>query len=195
MRLAKNSAAWITTPIVLTAALAAAGQWWGSALALVGSAFMVFFHRDPERIPEGDGMLSPADGIVVVAEPGRLAIFMNAHDVHVNRAPLDGLVRAVSLAKGGHAPAFLSRSLGNRQKSIDLETGDGFLQVHQIAGFLVRQIVTYIRPGDSVKRGERIGMIRFGSRVEVTVPSGYSLIVGRGDRVLGGQTVVAVKLK
>ncbi|MBN1323227.1 MAG: phosphatidylserine decarboxylase [Methanotrichaceae archaeon] len=194
MRLARGSAAWITTPIILTAALAAAGQWWGFALALVGSAFMVFFHRDPDRIPEGDGMLSPADGIVVVAEPGRLAIFMNAHNVHVNRAPLDGLVRAVCSTGDGHAPAFLARSIANRQKRIDLDTGDGPMQVHQIAGFVVRQIVTYIHPGDPVKRGERIGMIRFGSRVEVTMPPGYQLVVGRGDRVLGGQTVIAVKL-
>ncbi len=193
MKLAKNSTAWISVPIFLTAALAIAGSWYMSAVALVGFIFMIFFHRDPDRLPHGDGMVSPADGRILQATPEKITIFMGAYDVHVNRAPLDGTVRSIEYRKGSHMPAFLNRACHNQQNRIKMETDDGDLELRQITGTIVREIVCYVRPGDHVLRGERIGMIRFGSRVEASIPEGYKLQVGLGDKVRAGETVVAVK--
>jgi phosphatidylserine decarboxylase len=180
-------------PIFLTAALAIAGSWYMSAVALVGFIFMIFFHRDPDRLPRGDGMVSPADGRIIQATPEKITIFMGAYDVHVNRAPLDGTVRSIEYRKGSHMPAFLNRACHNQQNRIRMETDDGDLELRQITGTIVREIVCYVRPGDHVLRGERIGMIRFGSRVEASIPKGYKLQVGLGDKVRAGETVVAVK--
>lgn len=193
MKLAKNSTAWISVPIFLTAALAIAGSWYMSAVALVGFIFMIFFHRDPDRLPRGDGMVSPADGRIIQATPEKITVFMGAYDVHVNRAPLDGTVRSIEYRKGSHMPAFLNRACHNQQNRIRMETDDGDLELRQITGTIVREIVCYVRPGDHVLRGERIGMIRFGSRVEASIPKGYKLQVGLGDKVRAGETVVAVK--
>lgn len=193
MKLAKDSTPWISAPIFLSAALAAAGNWYMSALALAGSIFMIFFHRDPDRLPEGEGMLAPADGKVIQAVKDRITIFMSPSNVHVNRAPLDGLVRNIEYRKGTHLPAFMGRACKNQQNRMQLSTDDGEMELRQITGTLVREIVCYVGPGDRVSRGERIGMIRFGSRVEVSIPLGYSLLVSEGDRVRAGQTVIAVR--
>jgi phosphatidylserine decarboxylase len=193
VRLAKNSTAWISVPIFLTAALAVLGSWYISVLALAGSLFMIFFHRDPDRLPDGRGMVSPADGRVIQVSGNRVTIFMGPSDVHVNRAPLDGVVLRTEYIKGGHFPAFLRAASANQQNRIVLQTEDGEVELRQITGTLVREIICYVRPGDRVFRGERIGMIRFGSRVEVTMPGSYDLLVRLGDKVRAGETVVAVK--
>lgn len=193
MRLARNCAAWISVPIFMTAALAAVGSWYASAIALVGSLFMLFFHRDPDRLPQGEGMLSPADGRVINASSHGITIFMGPCDVHVNRAPLDGIVKRTEHIKGGHAPAFLYSASNNQQNRIEMETIEGNIELRQITGTLVREIICYVRPGDRVYRGERIGMIRFGSRVEVTIPKGLNLQVKNGDKVRAGETIIAVK--
>jgi phosphatidylserine decarboxylase len=177
----------------MTAALAAVGSWYASAIALVGSLFMLFFHRDPDRLPQGEGMLSPADGRVINASPQGITIFMGPCDVHVNRAPLDGIVKRTEHIKGGHAPAFLYSASNNQQNRIEIETVDGDIELRQITGTLVREIICYVRPGDKVCRGERIGMIRFGSRVEVSIPKGLNLQVKNGDKVRAGETIIAVK--
>lgn len=173
--------------------MAAAGSWYISAVALLGSAFMIFFHRDPDRMPGGEGMLSPADGRIVQASKKGIAIFMGPVDVHVNRAPLDGVVVGTEHIKGGHLPAFMGAASHNQQNRISIETPDGEVELRQITGTIVREIICYVQPGDRVRRGERIGMIRFGSRVEVTLPESYDLAVAVGDRVRAGETVVAVK--
>jgi len=193
MKLAKDSTAWVSVPIFLTAALAAAGNWYMSAVAFAGFVFMIFFHRDPDRLPRGDGMLSPADGKIIQATPQKITIFMSPSNVHVNRAPLDGFVRNIEYQKGTHRPAFMKRACKNQQNRMHLETDDGDMELCQITGTLVRKIICYVGPGDWVSRGERIGMIRFGSRVEVSIPTGYSLQVGLGDHVRAGETVVAVR--
>jgi phosphatidylserine decarboxylase len=193
MKLAKDSTVWVSVPIFLTAGLAAAGIWLLSAVALASFFFMIFFHRDPDRLPRGDGMLSPADGKIIQATPDRITIFMSPSNVHVNRAPLDGFVRNIEYRKGTHLPAFMGRACKNQQNRMHLETDDGDMELRQITGTLVREIVCYVRPGDLVSRGERIGMIRFGSRVEVSIPTGYSLLVNKGDKVRAGETVVAVR--
>lgn len=193
MKLARGSTPWISVPIFLTAALAAAGDWYMSALALAGSIFMIFFHRDPDRIPEGDGMLSPADGKVIEASADRITVFMSPSNVHVNRAPLNGRVLNIEYRKGTHMPAFMKKARENQQNRMHLETDDGLMELRQITGTLVRRIVCYVHPGDQVSRGERIGMIRFGSRVEVSIPCGYELRVFEGDRVRAGETVIAAR--
>ena len=193
MKLAKDSTAWISVPMFLTAALAVAGNWHMSCVALAGFVFMIFFHRDPDRLPRGEGMLSPADGKIIQATPQKITIFMGPSNVHVNRAPLDGMVRNIEYRKGTHRPAFMMRACKNQQNRMHLETDDGDMELCQITGTLVRKIVCYVRPGDQVLRGERIGMIRFGSRVEVSIPIGYSLQVGQGDKVRAGETVIAVR--
>ena len=193
MKLAKDSTAWISVPIFLTAALAVAGSWYMSAMALAGFVFMIFFHRDPDRLPHGEGMVSPADGRIIQATLERITVFMGPSDVHVNRAPMDGTVRSIEYRKGTHLPAFLNQASHNQQNRIKIETVDGDLELRQITGTIVREIVCYVRPGDHVLRGERIGMIRFGSRVEVSLPKGYKVQVELGDKVRAGETVVAVK--
>ncbi len=177
----------------MSATLAALGNWYASGGALLGSLFMIFFHRDPERLPKGEGMVSPADGKIILASPERLVIFMGPCDVHVNRAPLDGVVTRVEYIEGGHAPAFLNASKKNRQNRIDLQTIEGNIEILQITGTLVREIICYVKSGDSLKRGERLGMVRFGSRVEVTLPKAYELSVKKGDKVRAGETIIAVK--
>ena len=122
LKIAKGSTTWISLPILLTAILASIGSWYASALALAGTLFVIFFHRDPDRAPLGDGMVSPADGRVVTAGPGRVAIFMGAYDVHVNRSPLDGLVKRTLYTAGGHYPAFLNIASKNQRNEILIET-------------------------------------------------------------------------
>lgn len=193
VKLAKGSTAWVSAPLIIIVVLIAAGDWQLSALALAWGAFMIFFHRDPDRVPQGEGMLSPADGRIVIATPERVAVFMSPSNVHVNRAPLDGLVRNIEYRKGTHLPAFMQNACKNQQNRMHLDTDDGEMELCQITGTFVRKIVCYVTPGERVLRGERIGMIRFGSRVEVSIPKGYSLLVDMGDRVRAGETVIAVR--
>lgn len=138
-------------------------------------------------------MVSPADGRVVMAGPDRIAIFMGPYDVHVNRSPLDGIVKRTEYTKGGHYPAFLGIASRNQRNRIEIETSFGDLEISQIAGAIARRIVCYVRPGDRVIRGERIGMIHFGSRVEVTIPKGYRCFVEAGEKVRAGESIIAVK--
>jgi phosphatidylserine decarboxylase len=193
LRIAKGSTAWISLPIILTAFLAALGSWYVSALALTGSLFVIFLHRDPDRSPHGDGMISPADGRVVMAGPDKIAIFMGPYDVHVNRSPMNGLVKSTLYTAGGHYPAFLGIASKNQQNRILIETAEGDVEVSQIAGAIARRIVCYVNSGDRVVRGQRIGMIHFGSRVEVTIPAGYRHYVDLGDKVRAGESIIAVK--
>lgn len=180
-------------PLLAAILLTLTGIWQLSGAALAISAFMAFFHRDPERAPPVEGMVSPADGLVVEAANEKVAIFMNHMNVHVNRSPLEGRVLRVEHGDGGHRPAFLRSSSKNERNLIVLDTPEGEVRLSQITGFFVRRIVCYVRPGDLVNRGERIGMIRFGSRVEFSVPDGYTLRAAVGDSVRAGETVVAVK--
>lgn len=185
----------MAAPLLAAVLLAILGMVPLAGAALVLSIFMVFFHRDPERSSQGDGMISPADGLVMEATSAKLAIFMNHQNVHVNRSPLAGQVERVEHSDGGHRPAFFRSASENERNLIVIKTPDGEVRLTQITGFLVRRIVCYVRPGDFVDRGERIGMIRFGSRVEFSIPPGYSLTVAEGDRVRAGETVVAARIR
>jgi len=154
--------------------------------------FVAYFFRDPERFPEGEGYLSPADGRVMKAEGRELSIFMGLTDIHVNRSPADGVVKSVRRIRGSHLPAFLKSSERNERNEIVIETEKGEIVITQIVGFFARRIVCRVKEGDRIRRGERIGYICFGSRVDVIFPEGTKLYVNEGDRVKAGETVVAV---
>ncbi len=165
-------------------------------VAAVLPLLVAVFFRDPEREPDGPGVVSPADGKVTVVreEDGRLrvGVFMNLHDVHVNRLPVGGTVSSVVHHDGAHRPAFSKDSDRNERTETRL---DGF-EVVQIAGAFARRVTTYPENGDTVERGERLGVIAFGSRADVVFPPSYTrddLRVEEGDRVRAGETVIAVR--
>jgi phosphatidylserine decarboxylase len=187
--IAKGSVGWIVPPLVLTMGAMLLKLY---PIAIVCAALVVFFmifFRDPDRVPAGKGFLSPADGVVMHAG-SKVTIFMRLRDVHVNRAPLLGAIKKIKYMKGMHRPAFLDTHQ-NEQNHITIETRHGEVSVVQIAGILARRIICYVKEGDKVDAGQRIGMILFGSKVEVTIPPEYYLIVKPDDRVKAGESVIA----
>ena len=174
------------------------------ALTLV-ALWVAYFFRDPQRTGErGDRLvISPADGKVVmiteVDEPTfmkaravRISIFMNVFNVHVNRYPVNGVVRFVERKAGRFLNAATEKSsLENEQASVGIESGSNLILVRQIAGLIARRIVTDAKQGDRVRQAERMGLIRFGSRVDVFVPVGSIIRVKEGDVAFAGVTVIA----
>jgi len=193
---------WYGLPLVLTA-----GGLIGFRLYAVGTFFLLVallvlnFFRDPDReIPaDPEAVVSPADGRVVqVVEEScagrpvrRVSIFMSPFDVHVNRSPIAGTVREVSYRKGSFQMASQPRaSLENEQNVFTVEGKQGTIVVKQIAGVLARRIVFWKRPGDTLARGERVGLIKFGSRVDVLLDLGIALRVKVGDHIRAGSSVL-----
>jgi phosphatidylserine decarboxylase len=173
-----------------------------TAIPLVLAAFFLWFFRDPTReIPTGPGQIvSPGDGVVTEAEwietvAGsrlRLSIFLNVFDVHVNRSPVAGTVKIVELRQGGFQNAMKPESvLTNEQTLVVIDAGGYDVAFKQIAGLLARRIVCNVKVGDKVERGQRVGLIKFGSRVDVLMPAEANLKVKMGTRVKGGSTVLA----
>ncbi len=159
------------------------------------SLFLLIFFRDPTRTI-GDGVVAPADGRVIVADKhaGRISIFMGIHNVHVNRSPVGGLVQRVEHFKGTHLPASSKDSERNERVIIHLRTKIGKVKIVQIAGIVARRIVPYVRPGLKLKKGQRIGIIRFGSRVDLYLPETVNIITEIGDKVIAGTSQIgAVK--
>jgi phosphatidylserine decarboxylase len=179
---------------------------WLVAFSLTILALWVaYFFRDPERTgPRGERIvIAPADGKVVlisdVDEPAfmggrarRVSIFMNVFNVHVNRYPVTGTVRYLHYNPGKFLNAAVEKSsLENEQMSIGIETSRGRVLVRQIAGLIARRIVTYSKQGEHVDQGQRMGMIKFGSRVDVFLPLDVQLRVKVGDMTLAGSTPIA----
>lgn len=178
------------------------GLWVTAATSVWFMAVVVFF-RDPERItPEGDNIIvSPADGKIIsigeavespLAQPGqRVSIFMSPLNVHVNRSPFSGVVKRVEHRLGRFKSAFKPvASRENEHVEVILETGAGEMAFRQIAGFLARRIVFHPKPGDSLSTGQRVGIIRFGSRVDLFIPDEVKLKVYLGDHVAAGVTII-----
>lgn len=205
MRIAPEGRPFILGAWVLLGAFAALG-WWLAALAWLPLAlWVVAFFRDPAREgPRGDRLvIAPADGLVVsireIDEPEflagrsrRVSIFMNVFDVHVNRYPANGRVAY----RKHHPGSFLNAagekaSAENEQSSVGLETSRGRMLVRQIAGLVARRIVTDHGPGHQARQGDRMGLIRFGSRVDVFLPLETTVRIREGERTRAGQTVVA----
>jgi phosphatidylserine decarboxylase len=179
--------------------------WLVALLLLVVALWVAYFFRDPERAGErGDALVvAPADGKVVmiseVDEPMfihgramRVSIFMNVFSVHVNRYPVSGTVRHVHYAPGKFLNAVSEESsLSNEMRSVGIESGTNRVLVRQVAGLIARRIITYSREGDRAVQGERFGIIRFGSRVDVFIPTGSRLRVQLGQQTTAGSTVIA----
>lgn len=174
------------------------------ALAPLG-ALVGFFFRDPDRpVPPGEGLVvSPADGRVVAIDPVdepifiagpalRIGVFMSIWDVHVNRAPLAGVVRLVCHVPGRFRQAFRPEAAEvNEHLLTGIETAAGPILVKQIAGILARRCVSYVSVDEALQRGQRIGLIRFSSRVDVYLPADAQVTVGLGDRVYAGTSALA----
>jgi len=192
--------------LAIGAAMQMGGYWWAIALLLaVIAGWVAYFFRDPER--DGDRgehlVVAPADGKVVliteVDEPAfmggratRVSIFMNVFSVHVNRYPVSGTVRLVRYSPGKFLNAVTEASSAeNEQTSVGLEAGRHRVLVRQIAGLIARRIITYSREGDEVSQGERMGLIRFGSRVDVFLPPGSVLRTKLGELTSAGTSVIA----
>jgi phosphatidylserine decarboxylase len=168
------------------------------------AAFVAYFFRDPERqIPQTPGLLlAPADGKIVAIQPQgegngqpagtMVSVFLSVFDVHINRTPVAGTVTDVRYSAGKFLPAFRSdASTANEQNEITFHTGDMQIVVRQIAGILARRIVCWVKRGDRVAAGERFGLIRFGSRVDVLIPPEFVLHAHLGQRIRGGQSILA----
>lgn len=163
---------------------------------IVAFLFMSFF-RDPDRrIPEGDGLIvSPADGRVVALERREdcfvLSIFLSILNVHINRVPVSGVVQRVKYQPGKFRPAFQKKAAEQNERfEITIKADNYSIDVHQVAGILARRVVCRLTEGQEVRRGERFGMIRFGSRVDLMLPLDTSFEVQEGKRVKGGSTII-----
>lgn len=179
-------------------------------MAIIGLALTCFighFFRDPERVgPEdAEAVASPADGKVIkvtreidpVTGENRqvICVFMNVFNVHVNRMPVSGKIERIRYIPGKFFNASFDKASKDNERNIVVVTGKGNQRftVVQIAGLIARRIVCWAEPQDKLKRGERFGLIKFGSRVDLYIPDGYEPVVGVGTKVLAGETVLAVK--
>jgi phosphatidylserine decarboxylase len=195
---------------LLVAAAVAAGGWrlvgpWGAVPGLLLVVAVVGFFRDPPRRPpdDPDAIVAPADGRVVEVEPEadlpaiggrgrRISIFLSVLDVHVNRAPAAGTIRSSAHSPGTFFDARRAEAAArNERREWVFDSERGTFAVVQIAGLIARRIVAWKAPGDRVAAGEHIGMIRFGSRTDLLLPPSAEVAVRVGDRVRGGETVVA----
>lgn len=179
--------------------------WLLAVLLLIVALWVAYFFRDPERtgVRGPRLVIAPADGLVLpivdVDEPSfingratRISIFMNVFSVHVNRYPVDGTVQYLHYNPGKFITASRDKaSLENEQMSVGIATPRSKVLVRQIAGLIARRIVTYSKSGDSAKQGERFGLIRFGSRVDVFVPVGTTIKVKAGEHTSAGTTLLA----
>jgi phosphatidylserine decarboxylase len=194
-------------PLAIVTIVLFAFGWKNTAfVSLVLTLFVLFFFRDPDRaIPEGKGIVvSPADGKVIVIkdiyeptylkqEVTQISIFLSVFNVHVNRAPIGGAVEVVKYNPGKfHVASVDKASLDNEQTAMLIASGKDKVLVKQIAGLIARRIICYARPGDTIKTGERYGLIRFGSRVDLFLPRTAEIKVKLGDRVRGAQDVIGV---
>ncbi|HTZ90655.1 MAG TPA: phosphatidylserine decarboxylase family protein [Alloacidobacterium sp.] len=179
------------------------GSWIWSIVPVLLALFFLWFFRDPERaIPQGEGLVvSPADGKVTETarittpdgESLRLSIFLNVFNVHVNRSPITGALRDVVYRKGQYLNAMNPASAEkNEQNKAVIEADAGYsVAFTQIAGLLARRIVFRPKVGDRLERGQRVGLIKFGSRVDVLLPGNAELHVKKGDHVKGGSSILA----
>lgn len=178
------------------------GAWYWALLPVLLAAFFLWFFRDPQRaIPSAPGLIvSPGDGLVtetvLINTPDgprqRVSIFLNVFNVHVNRAPIAGVLSSVRYYKGKFVNAMNPASAENNERNVVTIRGEGIeVTFSQIAGLLARRIVFPLREGDRVERGQRVGLIKFGSRVDLVMPAEAELQVKVGQKVKGGTSVIA----
>jgi len=211
MKLAQGATSWILLPFIVGIAFVVLGiiltdilrsvSLFVAVIFFILTGFFLLFFRDPER-EIGNGVVIPADGRireisdVTDSDVGKCTLvstFMNVHNVHVNRMPFDGVIKDVVHHPGSHLPAFKKESERNERVIITIKTDIGIIKIIQIAGTLARRIVPYVKKGDTLKKGEKIGIIRLGSRVDVYLPfkAIKTICVKEGDIVKAGEDTLA----
>lgn len=193
-----------TAALAIAAALTIGAA--GAVPLFLLAAFFLYFFRDPERVSPQDPalVLSPADGRVLVAGPAdatatppgewqQISIFLSPMDVHVNRAPVSGRVTKVDFRKGKFLPAYHHDAASSNERSeVWVDHGGLTVVFRQIVGILARRVVCRVQPGAELTAGQRFGIMKFGSRMDVFLPPSAELRVAKGDAVIGGVTVIAV---
>ncbi len=207
LQFAREGYPFILFSALVTIVSAVLGWNWVSVAALILTLFMFFFFRDPDRItPEEDNaFISPADGKIILItktkedevlkeEKLKISIFMSPLDVHVNRAPCDGVVKSVEHYPGKFYKAFTDdASILNEHITMLLDCGQhGPIVVKQIAGAVARRAVCRVKPGDKLLRGQRYGMIKFSSRADIFLPLNTEVNVKLNDKVLAGETILGI---
>ena len=175
-------------------------------ISLIFLIFTFYFFRDPERVvPIGDDILvSPADGLITniteIKEGKKLytkvSIFLSIFNVHIQRLPISGEVTKVDYIEGKFINATLDKASDeNERLKITLKNGNNLIYVTQIAGLIARRIVNYVKPNENINQGDRYGIIKFGSRVDIEFPNNFKLLVNEGQQCIGGETIIAQDLK
>lgn len=204
MKIDRAGAPFIAGALVPAAVLAGYKRYgWAAGFAALG-AFFAYFFRDPERIvPLDEGVaVSPADGKVMIAGPSdgrwsppgdwkQITIFLSPMDVHINRTPVEGVVTRVEYRPGTFLPAYKEDASANELNEIWLDHHGETVVVRQIVGILARRIVCRVSTGQQLQRGERIGLMKFGSRMDVFLPPHAEILVSVGQQVVAGETVLA----
>jgi phosphatidylserine decarboxylase len=203
MKIDRSGFPFIAATAIPAAGFAAARRYgWATSFALLGGFFAYFF-RDPERqVPGGDDLVvSPADGKVMFAGPAdpstappgswlQVAIFLSPLDVHINRSPVAGAVTRIQYRPGRFLPAYDARAGENESNEVWIDAAGTSVVFRQVVGILARRIVCRIHEGQCVRRGERIGLMKFGSRMDVFLPTSATLAARAGQRVIGGESVI-----
>ena len=175
-------------------------------LSLILLIFTFYFFRDPERVvPIGDDILiSPADGLITniteIKEGKKIyikvSIFLSIFNVHIQRLPISGEVTKVDYIEGKFINATLDKASDeNERLKITIKNGNNLIYVTQIAGLIARRIVNYVKPNENINQGERYGIIKFGSRVDIEFPNSFKLLVNEGQQCIGGETIIAQDIK
>ena len=175
-------------------------------ISLILLIFTFYFFRDPERVvPIGDDILvSPADGLITniteIKEGKKLytkvSIFLSIFNVHIQRLPISGVVTKVDYIEGKFINATLDKASDeNERLKITIKNGNNLIYVTQIAGLIARRIVNYVKPNENINQGERYGIIKFGSRVDIEFPNNFKLLVNEGQQCIGGETIIAQDIK
>jgi len=205
MKIDRAGYPFIAGALVPAAVLAAARRHgWAASFAALGG-FFAFFFRDPDRhIPQDPNLVvAPADGRIMIAGPSdhrwappgdwlQITIFLSPLDVHINRTPVEGVVTRLEYRPGRFLPAYKEASNDNELNEMWIDHHGQTIVVRQVVGILARRIVCRVREGEHVERGERIGLMKFGSRMDVFLPGSASLKAHVGQRVIGGVSVLAV---
>lgn len=175
-------------------------------LSLILLIFTFYFFRDPERVvPIGDDILvSPADGLITniteIKEGKKtyikVSIFLSIFNVHIQRLPISGEVTKVDYIEGKFINATLDKASDeNERLKITIKNGNNLIYVTQIAGLIARRIVNYVKPNENINQGDRYGIIKFGSRVDIEFPNSFKLLVNEGQQCIGGETIIAQDIK
>ncbi len=188
----------VLIPVVIGAIFVFFGFWLVALVFAVLALFMLYFFRDPQReAPSGAGLIvSAADGrvtrIETRADSSLVSVFLSPLDVHINRSPIAGKIKKITYFEGKKMPATsINASVMNERNSLVIEGKDVTVTCTQIAGILARRIVCWPKSGDNLDRGQRFGLIKFGSRTDILMPANVEVVVSVGDRVKGGETIIA----